>query len=302
MSGPTITDFTGRVVVVTGGAAGIGRALGEAFGRAGAVVVLADVERPALDATVEQLREQTGADISGVVCDVTDPASVDALADEVFARHGATHVLVNNAGVGPPSARVWETTPNDWRWTFGVNVFGVANGVRSFVPRMIASGEPGHVVNTSSSDGAVAPMPGASVYAASKAAVATLTECLGAQLAEGGHPITVSLFLPHGRGLLATGLWTADRNRPPELAREVPRQTPAMTIETLAEMARKAGRELALQPLDEVAEDVLRGIRAGEYCIMLGGREEAARTMRERVERFAAGRNPTEPGHALLPA
>jgi NAD(P)-dependent dehydrogenase (short-subunit alcohol dehydrogenase family) len=298
--GGHLTGFAGRVVVVTGGASGIGRALGEAFARAGAVVVLSDVEKGALETTVGELAAATGARVEGIVTDVSDPASVEALADEVFRRHGATHVLVNNAGVGPPAANAWETTANDWRWTFGVNVFGVANGIRAFVPRMIASGEPGHVVNTSSSDGAVSPMPGASVYAASKAAVATLTECLGAQLAAQGHPVGVSLFLPAGKGLLATGLWTADRNRPAELAREVPRATPPTTIDSLRAAAVKAGVELALQPLEELAEDVLRGILAGEYVIMLG-RDGASVTLRERAERFAAGTNPAGGGHALLP-
>ncbi|WP_007512101.1 SDR family NAD(P)-dependent oxidoreductase [Pseudofrankia saprophytica] len=295
-----ITDFAGKVVVITGGAAGIGRALAEAFARAGAVLVLSDIEKNALDATVAALAGATGAELSGVVADVSDADSVEALAEEVFRRHGRTHVLVNNAGVGPPSAKVWETTPNDWRWTFGVNVYGVANGIRSFVPRMIASGEPGHVVNTSSGDGAVAPMPSASVYAASKAAVSILTECLGAQLAEEGHPIAVSLFLPSGKGLLDTGLWTSDRNRPAELAREKPRSTPAMTVATLVESAAKVGKEIPVQPLEELADDVLRGIRAGEYCLMLG-RDEATATLRERAERFGAGQNPTETGHNLLP-
>ncbi|CUU54854.1 NADP-dependent 3-hydroxy acid dehydrogenase YdfG [Parafrankia irregularis] len=295
-----ITDFAGRVVVITGGAAGIGRALGEAFARAGALLVLSDIEAGALAATVDALREQTGAKVDGIVADVSDEASVEELAAEVFRRYGRTHVLVNNAGVGPPGAKVWESTPNDWRWTFGVNVYGVANGIRSFVPRMIASGEPGHVVNTSSGDGAVEPMPNASVYAASKAAVSILTECLGAQLAEEGHPIAVSLFLPSGKGLLDTGLWTSDRNRPAELARETPRTTPGMTVAGIVESAAKAGHEVPIQPLGELADDVLRGIRAGEYCLMLG-RDEAAATLRARAERFGAGVNPTQAGHTLLP-
>ncbi|OAA27805.1 short-chain alcohol dehydrogenase [Frankia sp. EI5c] len=298
MSGP-ITDFAGRVVVITGGAAGIGRALAEAFAAAGAVLVLSDIESGALAATVADLRGRTGAKVTGLVADVSDEASVEALAEQVFSLYGRTHVLVNNAGVGPPAAKVWESTPNDWRWTFGVNVHGVANGIRSFVPRMIASGEPGHVVNTSSGDGAVAPLPSASVYAASKAAVSVLTECLGAQLAEEGHPIAVSLFLPSGKGLLDTGLWTSDRNRPAELAREKPRTTPAMTVAGLVESAAKAGREIPVQPLDELARDVLRGIRAGEYCLMLG-RDDAAKTLAVRAERLGAGLNPTESGHNLL--
>ena len=298
MSASPITDFDGKVVVITGGASGIGKALAEAFARAGAILVLADIEKSVLDATVAELAA-AGATVSGVVTDVSDPDSVEALAEEVFRRHGRTNVLVNNAGVGPPAAKVWETTPNDWRWTFGVNVYGVAYGIQSFVPRMIASGEPGYVVNTSSGDGAVAPMPNASVYAASKAAVSILTECLGAQLAEQGHPIGVSLFLPSGRGLLATGLWTADRNRPSHLARERPRETPPMTVESLVAAAAKAGKEIPLQPLDELADDVLRGILAGEYCLMLD-RDKATQQLRDRAERFGAGLNPTEPGHTLL--
>ncbi len=286
-----ITDYRGRVAVVTGGACGIGRALGEQFGRAGARVVLADVEKVRLDATVEEVATRTRAEVVGAVVDVSDPDSVAALAAEVFDRYGATHVLVNNAGVGAPSAKVWETTPNDWRWVHSVNVFGVAYGVQSFVPRMLASGEPGYVVNTSSGDGAVNPLPGASVYAASKAAVSTLTECLATQLAEDGAPIGVSLFLPAG-GLLDTGLWTADRNRPPELARERPRSTPPMTVPALVEMARKGGHEMRMQPLDELAKVVLDGIREGTYCITIG-LHAAARTLVQRAERFGRGQCPT---------
>ena len=95
-------------------------------------------------------------------------------------------MLCNNAGVGAPSSTVWETTVNDWRWVHGVNVMGVVHGIQAFVPRMIASGEPGYVVNTSSGDGGIAPMPSASVYAASKAAVTSLTECLAMQLVSEG--------------------------------------------------------------------------------------------------------------------
>jgi NAD(P)-dependent dehydrogenase (short-subunit alcohol dehydrogenase family) len=286
-----ITDFAGRVVVITGGASGIGRSLGAAFARAGSTVVLADVEKARLDATVSEIAAASAAEVIGVPTDVTDPDSVEALAADVFARFGATHVLINNAGVGAPSAKVWETTPNDWRWVHSVNVLGVAYGVQAFVPRMLASGEPGYVVNTSSGDGAVNPLPGAAVYAASKAAVATLTECLATQLAADGAPIGVALFLPAG-GLLDTGLWTADRNRPVELERERPRTTPAMTVSALVEMAQKAGREMRVQPLDELSSRVLAGIAAGNYCITIG-LDEVGRTLHQRADRLAAGRCPT---------
>lgn len=292
-----ITDFEGRVAVVTGGASGIGRALGEEFARAGARVALADVEKVRLDATVEEVAKDTGAEVVGVLVDVSDYDSVEALAAEVFDRYGAAHVVVNNAGVGAPSAKVWETTPNDWRWVHSVNVFGVAYGIQAFVPRMLGSGEPGYVVNTSSGDGAVNPLPSASVYAASKAAVSTLTECLAMQLAQEGAPIGVSLFLPSG-GLLDTGLWTAERNRPPELARERPRSTPPMTVPVLVEMAKKSGHQMRVQPLDELARIVLDGIRTGTYCITIG-LEDAARTLMERAQRFGRGECPTVAHHGI---
>jgi NAD(P)-dependent dehydrogenase (short-subunit alcohol dehydrogenase family) len=293
------TGFAGRVVVITGGASGIGRALGERFAAEGARVVLADVEEARLSATVAELGKDALGEVIGIPVDVTSPSSVDALASSVYDRFGAVHVLINNAGVGAPSAKPWDTTPNDWRWVHSVNVYGVAYGIQAFVPRMIASGEPGWVVNTSSGDGAVNPLPGASVYAASKAAVATLTECLAAQLASDAVAVGASLFLPGG-GLLDTGLWTADRNRPTSLAREKPRSTQAITVATLVEMAAAKGHQIRLQPLDELAGQVVEGIKAGTYCITSDVTADAA-TLRTRAERIAAGTYPTlTDGHGIL--
>ena len=109
---------------------------------------------------------------------------------------------------------VWETTINDWRWVHGVNVMGVVHGIQAFVPRMIASGEPGYVVNTSSGDGGIAPMPAASVYAASKAAVTSLTECLALQLISEGTNLRAGIFYPSG-GLLRTGCGPRIATDPP---------------------------------------------------------------------------------------
>jgi len=202
------------------------------------------------------------------------------------------HILCNNAGVGPPAAKVWETTPNDWRWTFSVNVFGAANGIIAFVPRMIESGEEGLVINTSSPDGPIAPMPQASVYAATKSALTTLTECLDAQLRSEGTKLSAAVFYPSGKGLLDTGLWTSDRNRPADLARERPRSTPALTVAGLRESAASAGREIPIQPLDELSQMVVAGIRDGRF-IMIMPSEKTEETLRTRVEKVLRNENPT---------
>jgi NAD(P)-dependent dehydrogenase (short-subunit alcohol dehydrogenase family) len=281
-------DFGGRIAVVTGGASGIGLALARAFLGEGAKVVIADVEQSAIDAALKEL--DALGEVAGLRTDVSDPESVEALAAAVFDRFGACHVLCNNAGVGAPSANVWDTTVNDWKWVHGVNVMGVVHGILSFVPRMIATGEEGFVVNTSSGDGGIAPLPQASVYASSKAAVTCLTECLAQQLESEGTRIRAGIFYPSG-GLLRTGLWTADRNRPAELAREKPRPTPAMTVEQLEEMAKQAGRELHFQDLDDLAQMVLQGIRDESFVMMIG-RESIGPTLRERAGALEQGRIP----------
>ena len=274
----------GRVAVVTGAAGGIGRALAQELRAEGMEVVIADVQADAVEATAAELG------VVGVPTDVTDPASVEALADVTYDRFGACHLLVNNAGVGAPSSTPWETTVNDWRWVHGVNVMGVVNGVLAFVPRMIEGGEEGHVVNTSSGDGGIEPLPTASVYAASKAAVSSFTECLAAQLESEGTKLRASIFYPSG-GLLRTGLWESDKTRPDELARERPRTTEPMTVEKLEAMAEQGGYQLPWQDLNELARVLIAGIKAGDFVTMIG-RESIAETYRRRGEDFAAGRLP----------
>jgi len=280
-------DFAGKVAVVTGGASGIGRALVKELLAADAKVVIGDVEQSALDRVLEEL---TGSgDLQGVVTDVSSAASFNALADKVYDLHGACHLLFNNAGVAAPSANVWETTENDWKWVHGVNVHGVMHGIRAFVPRMIAGGEEGHVINTSSGDGGISPLPYQSVYASSKAAVSCISECLAAQLQSEGTKLSASIFYPSG-GLLDTGIWTTDRNRPAALAREKP-YDPVPTVQDFKVAAEAAGMELAFQDLDELARYCLQGIREQRFVIMIDV-QDAQATLQARAERI---------GRAALP-
>ena len=288
-------EFRDRVAVVTGGASGIGKALARAFASEGMKVVIADVEAPALDATAKEL----GENVLGVVTDVTDPASVKALADRVFDTYGACHILFNNAGVSAPNLDLWETEPSDFAWVHGVNVAGVAHGVQAFVPRMIESGEEGYVLNTSSGDGGISPLAQQVVYASSKAAVSTMTECLAAQLEGRGTNLRAAIFYPSG-GMLDTGIWTTKRNRPKELARKHdvdPGQE--TTFDAFMEGAKKAGFDMPVQDLDELAQFALEGIRNKDFVIMIG-RESMEATLNERAAKLAKGECPIALEHMGL--
>jgi NAD(P)-dependent dehydrogenase (short-subunit alcohol dehydrogenase family) len=282
-------ELEGRVAVVTGGAGGIGAALCRALLARGMKVVVADLVPATLAAATDALAAE--GEVLGVVTDVSRADSVEELADRTWERFGGCHLLVNNAGVGAPSANVWETTPNDWRWVHGVNVMGVVHGILAFVPRMIASGEPGHVMNTSSGDGGIEPLPGASVYASSKAAVSTLTECLAQQLRSEGTALRASIFYPSG-GLLRTGLWESDRTRPAELAREKPRPTEPMTVAKLEAMAESQGFALPWQDLDELARIVVDGLGDDDEFIHMIDRESMGPTLRRRADALEMGRLP----------
>ncbi len=282
-------DFAGKVAVVTGGASGIGRSLVKELLAAGARVVIGDVEQKALDRVLAEFAG-TG-EVLGVVTDVSKAHSVNALADTVFKTFGACHLLFNNAGVAAPSANVWETTDNDWKWVHGVNVLGVVHGIQAFVPRMIASGEEGHVINTSSGDGGISPLPYQSVYASSKAAVSCISECLAAQLQSEGTQLAASVFYPSG-GLLDTGIWTTDRNRPKDLAREKP-YAPVPTVQDFKVAAEKAGWTLDFQDLDELARYCLQGVREKRFVIMIRV-EEAEATLLERAARIGRSELPID--------
>ncbi|HUW02822.1 MAG TPA: SDR family NAD(P)-dependent oxidoreductase [Acidimicrobiales bacterium] len=293
--GPDLTELEGRVAVVTGGANGIGRAIVEALLDEGATVVIADIEEPVLEATVAELSAR--GTVVGVRTDVSDPDSVAALADAVYDQFGACHLLFNNAGVtSGGGGKPWEQEYNDFRWCFGVNVFGSANGCSSFVPRMIASGEPGRVINTSSGDGGFAPVPRASVYAASKAAVTCFTEALAHNLISEETNVRASVFYPSG-GLMDTGLFTANRNRPDELARRgAGTGRRSMTFDELKAAMEKSGREVPVADLAALGRFVVAGVKRGDF-IIAHGLDETAELLHRRADAIAKAELP--PHHQM---
>ena len=211
----------GRVAVVTGGGGGLGKAMGRRFAAEGMRVVLADVQPGLLAETESELRAE-GLDVRGVATDVTDFDSVVALRDRTVELFGGVHVVCNNAGIGAGAeGRMWEHELNDWKWAIAVNVMGVVHGINAFVPVMLAQGDEGHVVNTSSGNGGVSPLPSTPQYAATKAAVVTLTECLYGQLQEVNAPIGASVLFP-GPHMLRTGLFESWRSRTDEFAKQRP--------------------------------------------------------------------------------
>jgi NAD(P)-dependent dehydrogenase (short-subunit alcohol dehydrogenase family) len=280
----------GRVAVVTGGAGGIGRAMGTAFGRQGMKVVLADIPER-VEAAAEDLRGE-GVDAIGVATDVTKYESVEALRDATLEKYGAVHVVCNNAGIGAGAeGAMWEHELQDWRWAVGVNVWGVIHGINAFVPTLLAQGDEGHIVNTSSGNGGVSPLPSTPQYAVTKAAVVTLTECLYAQLQDAGAKVSASVLFP-GPHMLRTGLFESWRVRPEEFAKERPRQTPYVTVEDLETQMKAAGIEIAYTEPIEVADRVVDAIKANQFWIQPES-ERIDEVMRARFESMLKRENPT---------
>lgn len=271
----------GQVAVVTGAASGIGLALARRFAAEGLKVVLADVEEAPLRAAADALTAD-GAEVLARTVDVGVRDQVHGLADAAYDAFGAVHVLCNNAGVGSGAeGRMWEHEVNDWKWAFAVNVWGVFHGIQAFLPRMLAGGAPGYVVNTSSTDGGIAPLPTASVYAVTKAAVVTMTESLYAHLKAEGAPVGASVLFP-GPHMLRTGLWESHRNRPARYAKEKPRRTPYRSLGQWEAAMKEAGHEIAFTPVEEVAGSVVDGIRADRFWMLPPG-EHSDRQIRARA-------------------
>ena len=218
-----MNTFKGRTAVITGAGSGFGLEASRIAAREGMNVVMADVQQDALTKAAAEV-EALGAKVLPFRLDVSKAAEVEALGAAAFAKFGAPHFVFNNAGVGT-NGLCWEQTARDWEWVFGVNVMGVAHGVRVFTPIMLAQNEPAHIVNTASVAGLLSP-PAMGAYNASKHAVVSLTETLyhdlqlvqGAQGVQGVQAsnglVGCSLLCP---AFVPTGIADAERARPADL-------------------------------------------------------------------------------------
>ncbi|MCU0310835.1 MAG: SDR family NAD(P)-dependent oxidoreductase [Acidimicrobiales bacterium] len=263
-------DVAGKVAVVTGAGQGIGRALVEKFTAEGMKAVIADVVPELVETTTAELRD-AGRDVLGVVTDVTSLESVEALRDATLAEYGAVHLVCNNAGIGSGSeGHLWEHHVNDWRWSLDVNVMGVVNGINAFVPTLLAQGTEGHVVNTTSGNGGFTPLVNSAVYATTKAAVVTITECLWGQLREIDVPVSASLLYPSTRtpGVLDTGIWRPGANRPEQYDRPgAPPREGRDALAVFKERMDAVGMPVEFAPLSEVADICFEGILADTFWI-----------------------------------
>ena len=243
-----LKELAGKVAVVTGGASGIGKGIAKKLKAEGMQVVIADIEREALERTASEI----GA--IGIVADVSAMEGVEALAYEVRRGFGTVHVVCNNAGVGS-GARVADMKQADWDWILGVNLLGVIHGARAFLPMLRANPDGGHIVNTASMSG-FRIVPGLGGYGVSKFGVMAFSETLAAELAAEGSKIGVSVLCP---GPVHTNIKASTRNRPGDL-------TGALADSDL-ELSEEGQRLRWLDPID-VGRMVVRAIRRGDLYVI----------------------------------
>jgi len=278
-----LTEFDGKVAVVTGAASGIGRAMCEKFATLGMRIVMADVEADRLRQSAEQI-EATGADVLAVTTDVSRPDELSRLAESTLEHFGKVHVLCNNAGVFA-GGLTWDAIGSDWEWVLGVNLYGVLHGIRAFVPIMLEQNEPGHVVNTCSMAGLInTPFSGA--YNVSKHAALSLTETLYHELRMKQSPIGCSALCPE---LIRTGIANSDRNRPVYLKRPDDAGTPEMEI---VEDAIRSSIEAGLDP-SVMAERVYEGVKEDRFYLLADEGTNWDAACLARLEDIRLRRNPT---------
>ena len=281
--------FQGRTAVITGAASGFGLEAARIAAREGMKVVMADVQQDALEKAVAEVRE-LGAQVVGFRLDVSKAAEVEALAETTMAAFGAPHFVFNNAGVGA-GGLIWENTAKDWDWVVGVNLMGVAHGVRVFTPLMLAAaqadpGYEGHIVNTASMSG-LQNAPNMGVYNATKHAVVAISETLYHDLALVTDQISCSVLCPF---FVPTAINNSERNRPAGMRDEATQPTRSQLIaQAMSDKAVGSGKVTAAQLMQQVF-DAMRERRFYIYS-----HPHALASVQRRMEDVIQGRNPTDP-------
>ena len=281
-------NFKGRTAVITGAASGFGLEASRIAARLGMNIVMADVQRDALDAAAAEI-SALGAPVLAFRLDVSKGAEVEALGAATLARFGAPNFVFNNAGVGA-GGLIWETTPKDWEWVIGVNLMGVAHGIRVFTPMMLAAAaqDPaweGHIVNTASMAGLLnAPTMG--VYNASKSAVVAMSETLYQDLRLVTDQIGASVLCPF---FVPTGITKSGRNRPDEFTNDA-RPTKSQLIgQAMSDKAVSSGKVSAAQ----VAQFVFDAVAENRFYIY--SHPKSLASVQVRLEDIMTARNPTDP-------
>ncbi|PIW06639.1 MAG: hypothetical protein COW39_16150 [Comamonadaceae bacterium CG17_big_fil_post_rev_8_21_14_2_50_60_13] len=286
-----ITDFKGKTVVLTGAGSGFGLEMARIGARLGMNLVLADVQQDALDAAAAQV-QAAGAQVLALRVDVSQADQVEALGHATQQRFGAPHLVFNNAGVAS-GGLIWENTAADWAWVLGVNLMGVAHGVRVFTPMMLAAAKAdpawrGHIVNTASMAGLLN-APNMGVYNASKHAVVSLSETLFQDLALVTDQIGASVLCPY---FVPTGISQSHRNRPanqPGLSMSGRPTASQMISQTMSDKAVSSGKVTAA----EVAQKVFAAVAAGQFYILSHPHMLAG--VQTRLQDIVNLRNPSDP-------
>jgi len=284
-----ITDFKNKTAVLTGAGSGFGLECARIGAKLGMNLVLADVQQDALDKTVAEM-QAAGAQVLAMRVDVSKADQVEALGAATLARFGAPHFVFNNAGVGA-GGLIWENTQADWEWVIGVNLMGVAHGVRVFTPMMLAAAakDPayqGHIVNTASMAGLLN-APNMGIYNVSKHAVVSMSETLYQDLALVTDQISASVLCPF---FVPTGISQSHRNRPKEATLAAAKPTKSQLIgQAMSDKAVGSGKITA----PEVAQMVFDAIAANRFYIY--SHPKAIGSVQTRLEDVLQGRNPTDP-------
>jgi NAD(P)-dependent dehydrogenase (short-subunit alcohol dehydrogenase family) len=285
-------NFAGKVVVITGGAGGLGREFANAAVDRGMKIVLADVEGNTLEQAATELRAQ-GAEVLSMLCDVRKGPQVQALADAAIKRYGAVHLVFNNAGVGS-GGLIWENSEADWEWVLGVNLWGVIHGVRIFASLMLelAQHDPafeGHIVNTASMAGLLnAPTMG--VYNVSKHAVVSLSETLYHDLQLVEAPIGASVLCPY---FVPTGISQSHRNRPADVRMDARPTMSQVAAQAMTQKAVESGKVSA----KEVAQMTFDAVAHGQFYIY--SHPDALAGVAERMDEIVQHRNPGDPYRSM---